>query len=287
MEEEGPSSGTRKYKRMRVLHELDASEDNHHDEINHNDSVPESKEEESGLSVTLMDPEVLDCLICMEPLSPPVFQCENGHIACSACCTKLGNKCPSCSWPIGYNRCLAIEKVIESIKVSCEYKPYGCGETFSYRQKNTHEEKCIYAPCVCPISDCNFRGSTKQMSLHFSSQHWSSARRFRYNCPFSVSVSKMESYLVFQEENDGLLFVLINQIELIGSAITLVCLDPCSSTRRYDLMSKKEGSSLRLESLVKCVKEIPEEGSSEDFLLVPYGFYCSLEKLKLEICVWK
>ncbi|PIA41196.1 hypothetical protein AQUCO_02300177v1 [Aquilegia coerulea] len=87
---------------------------------------------------------------------PQPLSCENGHIACSPGCTKLGNKCPSCSWPIGYNRCLAIEKVIESIKVSCEYKPYGSGETFSYRQKNTHEEKCIYAPCVCPISDCSF-----------------------------------------------------------------------------------------------------------------------------------
>ncbi|PIA32959.1 hypothetical protein AQUCO_04200001v1 [Aquilegia coerulea] len=207
----------------------------------------------------------------------PDSMCENGHIACSPCCTKLGNKCPSCSWPIGYNRCLAIEKVIESIKVSCEYKPYGCGETFSYRQKNTHEEKCIYAPCVCPISDCSFRGSTKQRSLHFSSKHWSSARRFQYNCPFSVSV----------EEDDGLLFVLINQIQLIGSTVTLVCLDPSSSTRRYDLMSKKGGSSLRLESFMECVKERPEAGFSEDFLLVPYCFYCTSEKLMLEICIWK
>ncbi|KAL4392627.1 hypothetical protein AHAS_Ahas03G0364000 [Arachis hypogaea] len=40
----------------------------------------------------------------------PVGSCENGHIACSNCCARLGNKCPMCSMPIGYNRCRAIEK---------------------------------------------------------------------------------------------------------------------------------------------------------------------------------
>ncbi|KAH7845541.1 hypothetical protein Vadar_003322 [Vaccinium darrowii] len=76
----------------------------------------ESEEEEgeegpsgSG-SLLLTDPDVLDCPICLEHLISPVFQCNNGHVACSSCCIKLGNKCPSCSMPIGYNRCRAIEK---------------------------------------------------------------------------------------------------------------------------------------------------------------------------------
>ncbi|KAI4324058.1 hypothetical protein L6164_023624 [Bauhinia variegata] len=41
---------------------------------------------DKSISVFLTDPEVLDCFICYEPLSIPVFQCENGHIACSSCC---------------------------------------------------------------------------------------------------------------------------------------------------------------------------------------------------------
>ncbi|BBG99598.1 Protein with RING/U-box and TRAF-like domains [Prunus dulcis] len=71
---------------------------------------PISPVTDGSLVFTLADPEVLDCLICYEPLTIPVFQCENGHIACSSCCTKSKNKCPSCSWPIGYNRCRPLRR---------------------------------------------------------------------------------------------------------------------------------------------------------------------------------
>ncbi|KAF9602507.1 hypothetical protein IFM89_029806 [Coptis chinensis] len=300
MQEEFPSSSSRrrnpKLKRRRtMITPADDDDDEEEDEFqevihdaNHGDDMESRKEESSGVKVTLMDPDVLDCSICMEHLSPPVFQCENGHIACSKCCTKLRNKCPSCSWPIGYNRCLAIEKVIESIKISCAYQSYGCGETVSFVQKHKHEETCIYAPCRCPISDCDFRGSLKQMSIHFSAKHSSSGRRFQYNLPFSVSFGKLESYCVFQGEEDGRLFVLNNQIELIGSAITVTCLGPRSSSRgfSYELISRKGGSSLRMQSYTKCFQERPEESSSLEFLLVPYNFYCpDSGKLKLEICI--
>lgn len=245
---------------------------------------------ETGLPVMLMDPEVLDCSICMEPLSPPVFQCENGHIACSTCCTKLGNKCPSCTRPIGHNRCLAIEKVIESIKVACGNKSHGCTDTFSYSQKRAHEDMCTYAPCLCPISDCDFRGSSKQLSLHFSDRHRSSAKHVVYNCPVTVSFGKLDSYIVLQVEEDDTLFLLNNQIELVGSALNVTCLGAGSSSGgfSYDLIARKGCSSLRLQSQTKFVKERNEISScSADFLLIPYNFYGSCGKLKLEICIWK
>ncbi|CAH8383812.1 unnamed protein product [Eruca vesicaria subsp. sativa] len=31
----------------------------------------------------MLDFGVLDCPICMEPLSIPIFQCDNGHLACA------------------------------------------------------------------------------------------------------------------------------------------------------------------------------------------------------------
>ncbi|KAL5718869.1 RING-type E3 ubiquitin transferase [Ranunculus cassubicifolius] len=292
-EEEGSSSTPmppRKQKKMKSRDE------------EHNNPIPKRirpSEDESitkdndeiGVSITLSDTEVLDCSICMEPLSPPVFQCENGHIACSTCCTKLANKCPSCSWPIGYNRCLAIEKVIESVKVSCCYKTYGCPDTFSYSQKLTHEEQCTHAPCTCPISDCTFCGSSKQLSLHFSTKHWSSAKRVRYNCPVTVSLGKLDSYLVFQAEEDDHLFILNNQIELIGSAINVSCISGrLGGGLLYDIIVRKGSSSLRLQSQTKCVKdraEIADSSSLGEFLLVPYEFYDDSRDLKLEICIWK
>ncbi|KAL5809984.1 hypothetical protein ACOSQ3_026680 [Xanthoceras sorbifolium] len=124
-----------------------------------------------SIFVILTDPEVLDCFICFDPLTIPVFQCENGHVACSSCCSKLGNKCPSCCSPIGHNRCRAIEKVLESVKVICANSKYGCKETMSYSQSHDHEKTCRHAPCSCPLSDCCFVGSSSQLYQHFIGRH--------------------------------------------------------------------------------------------------------------------
>ncbi|XP_038721016.1 E3 ubiquitin-protein ligase SINA-like 10 isoform X2 [Tripterygium wilfordii] len=128
--------------------------------------------------VSLTEPEVLDCAICYEPLTIPVFQCENGHTACSQCCTQLRNKCPSCSLPIGYNRCRAIEKVLESVRLSCQYNPNGCKETMSYSKKRHHEKICIYSPYPCPFPNCSYCGSYKQFSVHFKRKHTVTLRCF-------------------------------------------------------------------------------------------------------------
>ncbi|KAK9091711.1 hypothetical protein Sjap_024888 [Stephania japonica] len=267
--EEGASSGAPKRKKLKI------GEGNLRDGVENN----------NGISVILSDPEVLDCTICIEPLFPPVFQCENGHIACSSCCTKLSNKCPFCSWPIGYNRCLAIEKVIESIKVSCRHAPYGCDATFNYNQKTTHEETCSCAPCTCPIADCAFHGSPKQLSLHFSEKHLISIRLFRYNCPFSVCFDRSEPFLVFQGE-DGLLFLLNNKKEHIGNSVTLSSIWTSSSNGEfmYDLVSTRGRSSLKFQSFTKCIKRQQEASSFTNFLLVPRHFDCTA-KLKLEVCI--
>ncbi|GMH30613.1 LOW QUALITY PROTEIN: hypothetical protein Nepgr_032456 [Nepenthes gracilis] len=91
-----------------------------------------------AVSVILSDPDVLDCSICFEPLTIPVFQCENGHTACRSCCVKLKSKCPSCSEKIGHNRCRAIEKVIESVKIQCCYVNYGCKEVHNNKDVIAH-----------------------------------------------------------------------------------------------------------------------------------------------------
>ncbi|KAJ0239928.1 hypothetical protein HA466_0226410 [Hirschfeldia incana] len=63
----------------------------------------------------MLDLGLLDCPICVEPLSIPIFQCDNGHLACSSCCPKLKNKCPSCALPVGHSRCRAMETVLKSV----------------------------------------------------------------------------------------------------------------------------------------------------------------------------
>ncbi|KAI3942558.1 hypothetical protein MKW92_051231 [Papaver armeniacum] len=284
------SSESPKHKKQKVVPKRSNDEKNKDQE----EVMVKSEKEEgvntsssSSISVTLIDPEVLDCSICMEPLTPPIFQCENGHIACAPCCTKLGNKCPSCSWPIGYNRCRAIEKVIESIKISCKYSRYGCKETFSYKQKISHEEKCIYEPCTCPITDCTFTGSSERLYLHFSSKHWASARRFQYNSPFAVSFDKDDSFIIFQGEEDGRLFLLNNRFERIGNALSMSCIGPSTVKGgfSYDLISEYGRTSLRLKAFTNSFNGKTEPSTFVEFLLVPYSFYRCFGQLKLEVCI--
>ncbi|KAK9266015.1 hypothetical protein L1049_010752 [Liquidambar formosana] len=317
---EGPSS--RRQKRPRIFVEEENEDENCEEEVEEDgedeeedeedeEDEEEEEEEESqsedgegrvgsnggGLSVgpnrdgsirvTLTDPEVLDCSICYDSLKIPVYQCENGHIACSPCCIKLGNRCPSCSFPIGYNRCRAIEKVLESVKTSCKNIKYGCRETVSYNKKHDHEEACIYAPCSCPLPDCNFIGSSKQLSQHFSLKHSSCAKGFRYDCLFPVSLEMNDKFLVLQEEHGGMLFILNNSAELLGNAVTVSRIGPRSSKREfsYDLVAKKVGSSLRLQSFTESVSGRVNNRSSMGFLLVPSAFFGSCGQLKLELCI--
>ncbi|GAB2288885.1 hypothetical protein Dimus_023192 [Dionaea muscipula] len=92
----------------------------------------EGDSSKSVVSLILSDRDVLHCPICLDPLTSPVFQCVDGHIACSSCCGKLENKCPSCRKEIGRIRCRAIEKVIDSVKINCCYADYGCKALVSW-----------------------------------------------------------------------------------------------------------------------------------------------------------
>nr|XP_048327789.1 E3 ubiquitin-protein ligase SINA-like 10 isoform X3 [Ziziphus jujuba var. spinosa] len=195
-------------------------------------------DQEGSISVKLTDPDVLDCSICYEPLAIPVFQlmlgmsyamaahglpdkfvvwqpmdhcsrfmhaeyCENGHVACSSCCGKIEHKCPSCSWPIGYNRCRAIEKVLEAVRISCSNTKYGCKELVRYSDKKSHESTCIHSPCSCPHPGCNVVSSAGNLYQHFRCKHLDCAVRFQYNRTFNVALDANERFQILQEQDEG------------------------------------------------------------------------------------
>lgn len=240
-------------------------------------------------SICLTDPDVLDCPICLELLISPVYQCNNGHVACSSCCNKLGNKCPSCSMPIGYNRCRAIEKVIESVKLPCLNIKYGCNESVSYNNRQDHEKMCIYAQCSCPISKCDFIGSSKKLFRHFSIKHPNSAKRFKYNCLFPIDLGVGQRYLILQEQTDDRIVILNNEAEPLGIVLSVICVGPSPTKREcaYYLTARKEDSSVRLQSFAESVPQWAERCPSKKFLLVPSDFIGSSGKLKLELCIWE
>ncbi|XP_008229332.1 PREDICTED: putative E3 ubiquitin-protein ligase SINA-like 6 [Prunus mume] len=248
---------------------------------------PISPVTDGSLVFTLADPEVLDCLICYEPLTIPVFQCENGHIACSSCCTKIKNKCPSCSWPIGYNRCRAIEKILESIRISCQNIKHGCKEMVTYNKKNEHEKACVYSPCSCPLSGCNFISSSKQLYLHFTVSHVDYATRFLYGINFSITLNIKDKFLVLQEKREGILFILDNHAEKLGNLVSLCCIQPIfKGGFYYDLLAKTNESSLRFQSFTKNSAGQVISPSSTGYFIIPSDFFSS-GKLHMDLCIWR
>ncbi|VVA30123.1 PREDICTED: E3 ubiquitin-ligase [Prunus dulcis] len=246
----------------------------------------------SHIVVTLTDPEVFDCPICFEPLTIPVYQCDqNGHIACSSCCTKINNRCPSCSGSIGCCRCRAIEKALETITISCQNIQYGCKESVAYHKKGEHQKACVYSPCSCPLLYCNFVSSAEQLYKHFSSRHVSSATQFRFGNSVPVSLNASDDFLVLQEKNKGTLFILKNHhVEHLGNAVTISCIQP-SFMRRYlyDLDVKAKGNSLSSEFFTLSIPSrqvIDDSPPTTWCLLIPSGFISPGDQLKMQFCIW-
>ncbi|KAJ7543703.1 hypothetical protein O6H91_09G049300 [Diphasiastrum complanatum] len=78
-------------------------------------------EEETTFNAAF-DMGILRCDGCSSSLSAPIYQCSNGHLACSICHFRESNECLNCFEKIGNIRCLVVEKLIESLRVSCEHE---------------------------------------------------------------------------------------------------------------------------------------------------------------------
>ena len=59
------------------------------------------KEEKSSLSTFLSESiaekeSLLECLVCFNIASPPIFKCPSEHLICSRCLPSIKGKCPTC-----------------------------------------------------------------------------------------------------------------------------------------------------------------------------------------------
>ncbi|XP_024932524.1 E3 ubiquitin-protein ligase SINAT3 isoform X2 [Ziziphus jujuba] len=101
------------------------------------------------------------------------YQCHNGHTLCSTCKTMVHNRCPTCRQELGDIRCLALEKVAESLELPCKYCSLGCSEIFPYYSKLKHESLCNFRPYNCPYagSDCSVVGDIPFLVAHLRDDH--------------------------------------------------------------------------------------------------------------------
>ncbi|XP_021688192.2 E3 ubiquitin-protein ligase SINAT3 isoform X2 [Hevea brasiliensis] len=117
--------------------------------------------------------ELLECPVCTNSMYPPIHQCHNGHTLCSTCKTRVHNRCPTCRQELGDIRCLALEKVAESLELPCKYMSLGCPEIFPYYSKLKHEALCNFRPYNCPYagSECAVVGDIPFLVAHLRDDH--------------------------------------------------------------------------------------------------------------------
>lgn len=106
----------------------------------------------------------------------PLFlflQCPNGHTLCSNCKVRVQNCCPTCHYDLGNIRCLALEKIAESVELPCTYQSFGCQDIFPYYSKPKHEQHCTFRPYNCPYagSECPVSGDIPSLVAHLKDDH--------------------------------------------------------------------------------------------------------------------
>ncbi|CAH8351931.1 unnamed protein product [Eruca vesicaria subsp. sativa] len=228
------------------------------------------------VSLTLLDQDVLEFPICCEPLKIPIFQCENGHLACSHCCEKVKKICPSCKSPKGYNRCRAMERVIEACRVPWPNAKYWCKENTSFGNRSSHEKQCLFAPCFCPVplNDCNYVGSDKNLRNHIRSKHKDHVIPIVLDTPLTLVMGSSEKIgACFQEKKYGELFVVQAFRKSYGLAVSVNCIAPLAhGLGRFSCcMDVKAEPNIKLKQvfMVKEVQKVSHEEPKDSFMLIP------------------
>ncbi|CAK9172909.1 unnamed protein product [Ilex paraguariensis] len=116
--------------------------------------------------------ELLECPVCITLMYPPIHQCPNGHTLCLNCKAKV-QCCPICRQELGNIRCLALERVAESLELPCKYQILGCQEIFSYHNQPRHEQNCRFRPYKCPYAgaECSVTGDIQLLVSHLKDDH--------------------------------------------------------------------------------------------------------------------
>lgn len=217
-------------------------------------------------------------------------------MVCTTCRSKIKNdSCPFDRSPIAYTRNRVIEKLLESVKsVSCKNAEYGCNEMLGYLEKNDHEKACKHSPCSCPLSGCDFLGSSSQLYQHFRAQHQNSSVLFRYDQDFSIRLdAKNDKFLVLLEgRDDNILFVLHNaRSNQQQNGLSISCISSSREARNEYKISVSFGSNnvstLTFRSAISSSKKQLDNLPKLGFPLVPWLLDATDGRLNLKICIFK
>ncbi|XP_059627306.1 E3 ubiquitin-protein ligase SINAT2-like [Cornus florida] len=126
-----------------------------------------------GMMANTVLHNLLECPVCMNLMYPPIYQCQNGHALCSNCKANIHKICPVCRQVFGSIRCLALEKVAETLGLPCMWWNLGCQDIFPVHSKLGHEQNCRFRPYRCPYNDgkCSATGDIQFLLAHLKDDH--------------------------------------------------------------------------------------------------------------------
>ena len=128
--------------------------------------VEDGKNEDSIL-------DMLECPVCLDyPRQRPIYTCDNGHVTCSKCISKIKGSCPTCrNEEIKPNPFVGrmADKALQGVLVPCQFACHGCKSKQQIHVMEHHEEHCQYREVHCPAKhrgSCHWLGSLPKMVTH-------------------------------------------------------------------------------------------------------------------------
>ncbi|KAJ0246882.1 Seven-in-absentia protein [Hirschfeldia incana] len=234
-------------------------------------------------TATLNDLDAIECPLCFDPLTIPIFQCDNGHIACFTCLHKLGQKCATCSL-ITSSRNRALERLLELLRIPCPNIEVGCSEIISCAETSTHLEICAFTQRACPFSSCDFVGFNKDLYEHSVAKHCEST--YMFECGQPVFVYPLTDKRVILKELDtlGVEIVVVECFDTLeGRVFYASCIGPGEDEYSYTFKLISSCSDrLWFESDLERVLEVSDEPPEWHFMLVPS---CMCFDYEFSICI--
>ncbi|KAJ8601964.1 hypothetical protein CTAYLR_004461 [Chrysophaeum taylorii] len=107
------------------------------------------------------------CPVCLYPMAPKIFQCENGHPVCEQCLDRL-TICPTCRAGLANpSRNLPLEQIAADVEFECRFSE--CHEQVKHKALAAHYDMCRWRPFSCP--ECSWQGPLADWRGHCASEH--------------------------------------------------------------------------------------------------------------------
>lgn len=182
-----------------------------------------------------------------------------------------------------------MENVLESIFIPCPNAEMGCTKNVSYGKESTHLKECNFSLCSCPVVNCRYAGSCKNLADHYCIAHVESKFSNCFTCghSFSAEMNISDKILILWEYKKHLLFTVECFKEPYGVNVTVSCIAPCAPEVEELIHSLIHCGwthhDLRI-TKVKRVLQVSGQTPRENFMLIPHSLLRG-DLLKMKLCI--